>query len=158
MVLNPLCALALCLVLTGCEACLERAWSRGNSGAFERYAAKLQSSAGTSLKLERCAMFGMSRLGYCELRGAAPEVAKFFSAFSPAPDDPKTKYFKDGCANFPAFGTPLPATASHELKPGAQRAVPKGPLPSNTENVKLDAIAVDPSGERVCLELQFPFG
>lgn len=149
---------AVTAVFGGCDRCGAGAWNRANVGAFERYAGALQRAAGTGLKLEKCAMFGMSRAGYCLLRGPSPEVSKFVGAFSVTPDDPKERYYKDGCANLAAFGTPTPATASHVLRPGASLGRPAGPLPSNTDNVKLDAIAVDPSGERVCLEFQFPYG
>lgn len=146
----------LALTALGCDRCGD-ALNRVNTPAFERYASTLQSHAGTSLKLERCERFGATRNGYCLLRGRPAEVTAFIKVLPVTPESPK-EVFRDSCASLPSFGTPRPASASHVPRPGVQFFVPSGPLPPNTENVTFTGAAVDGAGERVCLELQIPYG
>lgn len=143
--------------LSGCDRCGDALMNRVNTPAFERYALTLQSHTGASLKLEACAMFGATRNGYCLMRGNAADVTAFTSGLPLEPSS-DTEMFHDSCASLPAFGTPRPASASHVLRPSVRLLIPKGPLPANTDNVKLGAVAVDGTGERVCLEFQFPYG
>jgi hypothetical protein len=145
--------MAAALLLCG-SAC-DRAWDAVNAGAFSRYLDVLVSHTGATVKPAGCAMQAGTRAGSCEISGDPAAVARFVSALGPEAT-PADVVFGAICPANPAFGKP--DGAGHSPLPGVRLYRVRGPLPPNRENVRFVRVWVSPSGDRACLELEFPYG
>jgi hypothetical protein len=125
-----------------------------NAAAFERYTKVL---ATPGVTIESCAMQDRSRAGYCLLSGTPEAVATFLDGLplAPVPDTPR---FGRGCRVLDRFGRADPEGRGRLLAEGGRGLRPDGPLPPNQSNVHLRDVVVDPTGTRVCLAYDFPYG
>lgn len=125
-----------------------------NSSALERYTRSLPLG---DLEIERCAMLGGSRSGYCLLRGEPSSIDAFAGALPLQPDAGEAT-FRDDCRSLPEIGRNEEPGGGRVLLPGAARHVPNGALPLNDENVHLRAVTIDPTRRRICIDYEFPYG
>ena len=139
-----LLATLLCTQL-GCDRAV-------NVPPLRRYTEALLRTSAAKLTLGRCDMFDRSRKGFCIVEGAASELATFRSGLKLAPQPSKTAFLT--CLELPEFG--ISSGAGPAPKPGIERLVATGALPSNPDNVKLVAVYAGPTS--ACVEMQYPYG
>ena len=101
-------------------------------------------------------MFGQTRAGYCVAALAPGDAVDFISGL-PVSRDLDVTFYGDSCASVNGYGSPKGAH-QFDLLPGAARYLVNGTLPSNTENVRLRAVVMNPSGDELCFEYEFPYG
>jgi hypothetical protein len=160
--------LALLVILTGTigTACgkdrLERASERLDISAIERYAKTLSKPVGSSVTIERCAMFSGTRAGYCLVGLSQATWQRWQQTYSLKPEPRELEFREHTCLSVQGFGRKQPATDNAPAPTfvpeiDVKRSVPKGKLPSNTNNVHWRAIWVGPA-QNACLEFEYPYG
>lgn len=128
---------------------------RLDSGALSRYTQRLPLNA---LELERCAMHGPTRKGYCILRGQPGQADAFVRDLPLAPAATEPTY-GESCWKIPGFGRADPeAESASAILPDGAYYRPNGELPPNQDNVHLRAVTIDPAGTGVCIDYEFPYG
>ena len=99
-----------------------------------------------------CESFGSSRKGRCWTTGKPAEVTRLLDLLDGAPASPATQAFGQTCLDDPAWGqggVPHWGVLVREFGPG---------FPTNQQNIRPERAYVNPDGQRVCIELSFPYG
>lgn len=99
-----------------------------------------------------CESFGSSRKGRCWTVGKPAEVTTLLDVFDGAPAKPAIQAFSQTCLDDPAWGqggVPHVGVVVREFGPG---------FPPNQHNIVPERAYVNPDGQRVCIELSFPYG
>lgn len=137
-------------LLAGCTACDRLI----NVPPMRRYAEKLVSTSGVTLKVGRCAMLSESRKGYCLLEGSASDIASFATGLKLAPTPSERVYGDLSCLALSDFGKS--DDTALVTRAGIKQLAATGALPPNTDNVRLVAVYAGPTS--VCVEMEYPYG
>ena len=128
----------------------------GNEPPMRRYAEKLIATSGAKLTVSRCEMFGGSRKGFCIVEGTAADIAAMPVRLHMIKRPPPNVDVRVGqtCAAQEEFGRA--DGEGHAFKSGVREFAPKGPLPANTDNVKL--VSMFAGQTSACIEFEYPYG
>ncbi|MBS2029816.1 MAG: hypothetical protein JST54_18085 [Deltaproteobacteria bacterium] len=148
--MRRLAFIALAIVTSSCHRLNDL-----NVPPLRAYAEKLVAASSGSLKVERCAMLGQSRRGYCLGSGTPPAMQTFAAGLGLATQAQPDRIFGDlSCLTLDDFGAR--DDTAHVPKPGVLQLNPSKPLPPNTDNVHLVRVYAGPTS--ACVELEYPYG
>ncbi len=144
-------ALVLMLLTSGCSRVLDSVF---NEPPLRRYAQVLVGTSHAALTLDVCRMYENSRSGWCRLAGSTAELEGFTRGLALREEPPQVVLEGSSCLSDPEFGTRVDGSLAP--RPGVRRFVTAGPLPANTDNVRLVSVWV--AASHLCLEFTYPYG
>ncbi len=129
---------------------------RSARSGLEDYSTQVLSmAAGPPTTLERCYGSSTVRVAACSARGTKTQVSELVAALKATPiSHLPGKYESDeACGALTGFHVP-----SGALAPGTTLHAPHATMPPNDQNLVLQYVYVDSTGERVCLGFKYPYG
>ena len=127
-----------------------------NAAPLAPYAERMVTSAGVALTVHECAMFSGTRAGYCLLTGDRASATAFQSQAGGERVAADKVLYGETCLRLEGFGRSVDSGWRGEPGTVGFWGPPAINLPSNTDNIKVDAIWVNRG--RVCVQVQFPYG